>query len=192
MRRVTRGKPDAGVEAAATTAAEFASLVTAYQAPIGRYLARLVGDLELARDLTQDTFLAAHRALPRTRVADPRAWLYRIATNQARAHFRRQRLVRWIPLARLRADDCALATAESTEQVEGEVAVAATLARLDPQDRACLLLDAAGFPATEIAGQLGCSVGAARTRLCRARATFRRLYGGRDHQHDDTEERSDA
>ncbi len=171
----TEGTAEA--ERAATREA-FARIVAAYEAPISRYLSRLVGDLELARDLTQDTFLAAYRALPRTEVTDMGGWLYRIATNQALAHFRRQRLVSWVPLSRLLGKGRDPAVAGHGERVAMEASVAAALARLDPRDRACLLLAAAGFSGEEIAGQLGCSVGAARTRLSRARATFRRLYHG--------------
>jgi Sigma-70 region 2 len=42
----------------------FAALFEAYNARICTYLARFVGDDELGRDLAQDTFIAAWRALP--------------------------------------------------------------------------------------------------------------------------------
>jgi RNA polymerase sigma-70 factor (ECF subfamily) len=40
----------------------FAGIVEQYQLPITRYLYRLTGDWETARDLAQDTFLQAYRA----------------------------------------------------------------------------------------------------------------------------------
>ncbi len=53
------------------------------------YLRRLVGDEHLAEDLTQDVFLQAHRALPSYDPArDPRPWLFTIATNKLRDHWR--------------------------------------------------------------------------------------------------------
>lgn len=48
------------------------------------YLNRMVANRELAQDLTQETFLQAHRARGRLpEVLDQRAWLYKIATNLA-------------------------------------------------------------------------------------------------------------
>ncbi len=53
------------------------------------YLRRLVGDEHLAEDLTQDVFLQAHRALASyDPTRDPRPWLFTIATNKLRDHWR--------------------------------------------------------------------------------------------------------
>ena len=37
----------------------FTEIVEHYQVPIQRYLYRMVGDFDVARDLTQDTFIQA-------------------------------------------------------------------------------------------------------------------------------------
>ncbi len=53
-----------------------------YREPIRRYIGRLIGDPDEAEDLTQETFLRAHRKLDTLR--NPAAlspWLYRIATH---------------------------------------------------------------------------------------------------------------
>lgn len=56
---------------------------------LARHLRRIVRDDDAAEDLLQDTFLNAHKALPRLpRSANERAWLYRIATNVALNHVR--------------------------------------------------------------------------------------------------------
>lgn len=53
------------------------------------YLLRLVGDAHLAEDLAQEVFLQVHRALPDYDPArDPRPWLFTIATNKLRDHWR--------------------------------------------------------------------------------------------------------
>src|SRR6185503_14599666 len=53
------------------------------------YLRRLVGDEHLAEDLTQEVFLQAQRAFPSYDPArDPRPWLFTIATNRLRDHWR--------------------------------------------------------------------------------------------------------
>jgi RNA polymerase sigma-70 factor (ECF subfamily) len=80
----------------------FAALFDAWQGPISGYLLRLTGDREAANDLTQETFLRAYRALGSLErsgadAAHTRAWLYRIATNQAHSWRRRQRLLHWLP-----------------------------------------------------------------------------------------------
>ena len=47
-----------------------------------RYLCRLVGQTESARDLTQEVFLRVARAgLPETDAGGERAWIYRVARN---------------------------------------------------------------------------------------------------------------
>ncbi len=159
------------------------ALVAAHEAEVARYLRRMVADRETARDLLQETLFAAFRAWPPASAANLRGWLFRIATNQALAHFRRQRLIAWVPLSGLLGGRWELVRAGEDERVETEIAVADALAQLAPAERACLLLDAAGFASAEIAGQLGCSLAAARTRLFRAREAFRRHY----RQYDRTE-----
>src|ERR1051326_5724119 len=87
-------------QARAGDRAAFTALFHHYNAPICRYLAHVVGNDEIGRDLAQETFLAAWRALPDLR--DPSRfgpWLYRIATNQANSHLRQARLTRWLPWA---------------------------------------------------------------------------------------------
>jgi hypothetical protein len=44
--------------------AAFAALFERYNAPLCRYLVRLVGNVEIGHDLAQDTFLKAWRSLP--------------------------------------------------------------------------------------------------------------------------------
>jgi RNA polymerase sigma-70 factor (ECF subfamily) len=165
-----------------TNALPFTAMVAAYEAPLGRYLTRLVDDPDLARDLLQDTLLSAYRALATTQPAQPRAWLYRIATNHALAHFRRRRLIAWLPLSRLPYSARMPSVAGHAEQVTTETAIVEALAALDPRERACLLLDAAGFTGNELAEQLGCSLAAARMRLSRARVAVRRHYHREDQE----------
>ena len=63
----------------------FATLFLQFNARICTYLARLVGDNDIGRDLAQDTFVTVWRALPEMRDTTRFVpWLYRIATNTAR------------------------------------------------------------------------------------------------------------
>ncbi|HYX42316.1 MAG TPA: sigma-70 family RNA polymerase sigma factor, partial [Pyrinomonadaceae bacterium] len=70
-------------------AAAFDFLVRERSPDIYALLYRLTEDPEEARDLTQETFLQAFRAIAHFRGdADLRTWLYRIAVNQARNRWR--------------------------------------------------------------------------------------------------------
>ena len=65
------------------------SVVSAHHGEIFRYLQRVIGRAGDADDLSQETFLRAYRAygsLPGD--ANLRAWLFAIATNLAKNHFR--------------------------------------------------------------------------------------------------------
>lgn len=56
------------------------------------YLRRLVREEHLAEDLTQDVFLHVHRSLPRYDPERPLSpWVYTIATNKVRDHWRSRR-----------------------------------------------------------------------------------------------------
>lgn len=189
----------ASVVAAPLSLAAFSATVDERQAALYAFLHGLVGDAEQALDLTQDTFHDAWRATqagtaPWTAAHDTderRRWLFRAAYNRAISQLRRRKVIRWTSLdwadPRGRdADDADTPTAlaglvdrgAAFEQrvVEAE-ALRAALARLHPDDAACLLLRVAqGFSAAEAAEVLGTSVDAVAQRLSRARRRLRAIY----------------
>ena len=71
----------------------YGALVRRYQRRLTAFLGQLVGDIELARELSQEAFIRAWSALARF---DPRyrfsTWLFRIAHNLGIDHLRRRRL----------------------------------------------------------------------------------------------------
>lgn len=68
----------------------FNSLVLRYQQAVFTVVMRMLGDRDIAADVTQETFLAAFRAMPSFRGGSSfRAWLMRIASNQSCDHWRR-------------------------------------------------------------------------------------------------------
>ena len=158
----------------------FAALFLQFNARICTYLARLVGDNDIGRDLAQDTFVAVWRALPEVRDTTRFVpWLYRIATNTARSHQRRARIVHWLPWspASPSAKHSSL-TMSGPEQHAGESElVVMALSQLAPQHRTCLLLQVeAGFSQREIAGMLDISEKAVSAYVSRGREQFRREY----------------
>lgn len=160
--------------------AAFAVLVGRYQHAIHRYLRHLTGDAEMALDLTQETFVHAYRAIPQTKPGLMfRPWLYRIATNLAHDHLRRQRRVTWLPLPS--ADR---RTAYDDADMVGERdLVARTLAQLRPEERAVLLacgLEGLSYQQAGIV--LGGRAEAVRKRYQRAKERFRQIYAALDGQ----------
>jgi RNA polymerase sigma factor (sigma-70 family) len=142
-----------------------------------RYLHRKVWDADRARDLAQEAFV---RALDSSAGADgaagealqnPRAWVFRIASNlardEARSAVRRRR-----HLTLLRDESPAAVTPDPIAVIERrarEQAARAALEQLSDRDREVLLLWDAGLSYTEIAAQTGLAVGAIGTTLARAR-----------------------
>jgi RNA polymerase sigma-70 factor (ECF subfamily) len=69
----------------------FNDLVLAYQDSIYNLTLHILGDVELAGDATQETFISAFRGIHRFRGGSFQGWLMRIATNACYDELRRQR-----------------------------------------------------------------------------------------------------
>ncbi|UCD09232.1 MAG: RNA polymerase sigma factor [Dehalococcoidales bacterium] len=157
----------------------FAEIVEHYQAPIIRYLYRLTGNYETALDLTQETFLKAYHGILKTKSElELKPWLFRIATNNARQHHRRRRLLSFI-----RFNDIGKPGAPEIkthhDHTDEEITVQDTLRKIPTEQRACLLLHYVdGFKYREIAETLGISEDAVRMRVARGKQLFRRVYNG--------------
>src|SRR5687767_12036052 len=83
---------DRELVATAATGAEgsFEELVRRYQRPISSYVYRMVGDYDLALDLTQEVFIKVYGSLSRYRAEFKfSTWIYKIAHNAAIDHLRR-------------------------------------------------------------------------------------------------------
>lgn len=91
----TTSNEQAEIEAAKADPRRFTVLYDRYFPDIFRFLLRRAGDRDLTADLTQETFLKAMLALPRyqDRGLPFRAWLYRIAFNELRMHWRKRKEV---------------------------------------------------------------------------------------------------
>jgi RNA polymerase sigma-70 factor, ECF subfamily len=176
----------------------FRALTEPYRRELQVHCYRILGSVQDAEDLVQETLLAAWRGLDRFEErASLRAWLYRIATNRClnalRDSSRRPRVTSdllaslpeptrrgeplWLepyPDALLEglADTSAQPEAryEATEAVG--LAFLTALQRLPPLQRAVLVLrDVLGFRAAEVAAMLDTSEAAVKAALQRARGT---------------------
>jgi RNA polymerase sigma-70 factor (ECF subfamily) len=133
---------------------------------LGRFLAQMVRDRQLAEDLLQDTFHDALRARPAlTDVANPDAWLFGIARNRALAALRRRRRFAAV------LEGLGQARRRDAPEAAGVVELRDLLERtLSPEDRALVLLRYLhDFGAAELAELTGLSPETVRQRLSRAR-----------------------
>lgn len=154
----------------------YAAIVAMVDRHYGRlfgYLYRLMDDRDWAEDLTQEAFVRAFKArrqLPQ--VANPRAWLYRIATNLALTDLKRRRRFTWLSWSA--AEGEGISQPDVAESVEQRSAVEQALAALPVEYRAPLLLRYQyDFSVPEVAEALHISPAAARKRLYRARERLR-------------------
>ena len=157
----------------------FAEIVTHYQSPITRYLYRMTGDYEMARDLAQDTFVQAYRGILKTHSElSLKAWLYRIATNNALQILRRRRLISFVPFSRAaKIDLLKLSTKDRSGDIGENMAIKEVLLKIPQEQRVCILLHfVEGFKYKEIAETLKISEDAVRMRVARGSQEFRRLY----------------
>jgi len=156
----------------------FGQIIERYQLPITKYLYRLIGEYEVARDLTQDTFIQAFKSLHKghERIF-LKAWLYGIATNKALQYRRRKKIIAFIPFSDyLKADP-----PDNNNQIEElpeKIAVHDALLKVPREQRVCMVLHfIEGFKYREIAQTLGISEDAVRMRVARGSLEFRKQYG---------------
>jgi RNA polymerase sigma-70 factor (ECF subfamily) len=121
-----------------------AMLVERYQRPLTGYLDRLVGpDWALAQDLTQETFLRVLRQRDERGDRPFRPWLFAIATNLARDHFKSAAVQRAAPLdddLQTRLVDETAGPEERALAEERRAVIAAALNTLSVEYRATLSL----------------------------------------------------
>ena len=140
---------------------------------------RLVGNAEDARDVVQDTYLRAFRAISRFRGESAvGTWLFRITSNCAHNVIRRRRPTE--PLVEANTpidDDPSHDPAAAAEGSELRSRLLAALATLPAKLREVVeLRELADLSHDAIAKRLGISESAAKVRLHRARAKLRELF----------------
>jgi RNA polymerase sigma-70 factor (ECF subfamily) len=176
--------------------AAFAALTEPYRRQLHLHCYRMLGSLDEAEDLVQETLLRAWRGRAGFEGRSMlRTWLYRIATNACLDHIesRSRRLasrespqtgapnaVDWLqPYPDVLLDQIASSDPEPDVKVIGretiELAYLAAIQYLPPKQRATLILrDALGWSAKETANLLDESVASVNSALSRARSSMRR------------------
>ena len=176
--RTDDGHSGAGFPAAAPD--EFEAFFRQHERAVYTCLWRLTGEPQLARDLTQETFVRAWRHFERVRgYEQPLTWLLRVATNLARTSHRRHSDRPLSTETLTDADEPA--RSDPAQRLAERDAVERTLLALTPNQRAALTLrEVYGFSCAEIGAMLGLSRDAVKMALLRGREGFRRHYLGRE------------
>lgn len=174
-------RPETGIQPRDIVELDVVAIHEQYRQELFGFLLHATREREAAEDLLQEVFLRLVRENSAGRApSDPRAWLYRVATNLTVSRGRRRSVAaRWL---RSRAIPEAVEPPE-TEYLRGERAdeVNRALGQMHADARVALLLAGHGFSGPEIGRALGRSDGATRVLLFRARVRLRELLGPEGH-----------
>ena len=169
----------------------FARLVRLHEGMVVSLAARLLGEVEEARDVAQEVFLQVYKRLGAFEGRSSlRTWIYRIAINQChnrRRFWHRRRRDRERPL-----DDAILAPAvpgagaPRREPLRGDAAPASGRGGSRRRCSSCasstaavlVLREVEGLTCEEVAAALGVPEGTVKSRLSRAREAMRRKLAG--------------
>jgi len=161
----------------------FNQLILRWERPIYALAYRVIGREEDARDVCQDTFLRAYRALPGFKgQAKFSSWLYRIALNLCRDWIRKQRRapvlqmpegVDPLELASERGPAESIETLVARRELSSVVEEAMVLLP-EEQRTAIILKEYHGMTFQEIADLQGCPLSTVKTRLYQGLTVLRR------------------
>ena len=161
----------------------FNQLILRWERPIYALAYRVIGREEDARDVVQETFLRAYRALPGFKgQAKFSSWLYRIALNLCRDWIRRQRRAPVMQMPEGVDPVDLAAEAEPAESIEDLVArkelgaiVEEAMTLLPEEQRTAIILkEYHGLTFQEIADLQGCPLSTVKTRLYQGLSVLRR------------------
>lgn len=142
------------------------------------HLIRLTGSSSIGEDLAQEAFLKLYDQAP-SELSNARAWLYRVATNLAYNHLRREKIK--TRQEGIFMDQSALAFQLEDPAIRSSerILVRDALDTLAWRDRTCLIMKFSGYSYAEIAEALGVEKSSVGTILVRAQEKFRREYEGK-------------
>jgi RNA polymerase sigma-70 factor (ECF subfamily) len=162
----------------------FNQLIVRWERPIYALAYRQLGREEDARDVSQDAFLRAFRALPGFKgQAKFSSWLYRITLNLCRDWVRRQRRAPFVSAPEgVEIGDLVTSETTTTESAEDLLTrkdlgrhVARAMLRLPDEQRSAILLkEYHGLTFQEIADLQGCPLSTVKTRLYQGLSVLRR------------------
>jgi len=150
-------------------------LMTMYKKPIYNYLNLLLGNRQLAEELTQDTFVKVYFKAHTLKTDHPqvlKAWIYTIATNLARSEFRKKKLKKILSLANVNPRQ-----ASQDPDLEGRMILAQLVTRIPEKWRVPLVMkEMDNFSFSEIAQILDKPVGTVKSLVFRGKEHLKRQY----------------
>ena len=176
---VAAGRSDAElVVAARGDATAFLALYERYFPKVQRYVRIRVAERATCEDITSDVFLAVLGGLPEFRGSGSfAAWLFRIAQNAVRSHYRLERSVPLDEKMLVAIPDAGPDPPEEAMRRERLQQLRRVLSALEPEQQNLLALRyGAELDSGEIGEVLGKSAVAVRVALHRAVAELRRRY----------------
>ena len=159
---------------------QYAVLVDAYKDMAYNIAFRMLGDADVAKDMAQESFIAAYNALGDFKFNSKfSSWLYRIVVNKCRDHFKAGRET--LPVDEIcdyiAGQDPTPEQAAACRQT-GDV-VQQALNGLPPDYREVIILKhIEGLDYQEIADALGVSISALKVRAHRGREMLKKLLEG--------------
>jgi RNA polymerase sigma-70 factor (ECF subfamily) len=150
----------------------YAKLVQAYQARLYNFVRSMVGNEQIAEDITQESFVKAYFSL--SKLKEParfKSWLFRIANNNTLDYLRKKRL------PQQEVDDSVKESyvdernpEAGTIAAERSAHIQAALGKLKPEQRNILIMcDLQGLSYSEISEALGVPFGTVQSRIFYAR-----------------------
>lgn len=141
-----------------------------HQDQLRRYVAKQLGDADLADDIVQDVYIKASNNLHQLTSADKfKSWIYRIAQNRMIDHYREHQHFLELPEDLVANDDL---VSDQHEQLS--LCLYPLIDSLPKKYAEPLrLAELKGMPQQEVANQLGLSLSGAKSRIQRARVKFR-------------------
>lgn len=166
----------------------FNSLVLRYQDAVFTTAYRIMGETQIAADITQDAFITAYRQISTFRGGVFRAWLLRIAANRCYDELRRYKRRPTMSVESMVGEESADAPdlpdpSQTPEQValsnELQRAIQDCISALGAEQRVVLVMsDIDGLDYESIATAVGVALGTVKSRLSRARAAVRDCLSG--------------
>jgi len=150
-------------------------LVRRYQRRVAAFVFAMTGEPATVDDLAQDIFVKMFQKIATLRNAENfEAWLFRLARNTCRDHFRKEKWrILFVPFRSHHEE-----VAEAAEIPEDVERLLHALQQLPPAQRELLaLLKDGDWSYEELARMTNSTVSAVRSRLFRARAELKQIYG---------------
>lgn len=154
---------------------DFKSFYDKYYSIIFKHAAYLTGSLQVAEDITQETFIKLYNAPPGHENVG--AWLSRVATNLSYNYLRGEKIRKNKEPEIFEDEADNVISIEDIAIKDHEIRLTKKILNtLSPRDRMCLLLKFSGYKYDEIAEIAGMEKTSVGTTLARAQAKFKEKY----------------